>query len=152
MKEIKISEIIREWSHVWPLLARGVSSVHCSKMGYEMVVFLHCSSSIVKLVYDEEVEISGYIKSSVERESKYPRLAIRIPGHRNIWIFEDLINTLYIEPGFENKTLRVFKDGDSWCAVIGKSFTNIEASMSGWGATPEEAVKNLLKQEVTDGI
>jgi hypothetical protein len=36
----------------------------------------------------------------------------------------------------------LFMDGDAWCAV-GPDFVDLQQSPSGFGATPEEAVKAL---------
>jgi len=37
---------------------------------------------------------------------------------------------------------RVFKDGDSWCCLLGD---NIQEGVSGWGPTPEQACLDFDK-------
>jgi hypothetical protein len=40
--------------------------------------------------------------------------------------------------------IRIFKDGNRWCAVFG-DFADLHESESGWGDTPSEALDALLK-------
>jgi hypothetical protein len=40
---------------------------------------------------------------------------------------------------------RAFMDGDKWCAVR-PDFIDLQASVSGWGDTPEEARADLVRQ------
>lgn len=45
-------------------------------------------------------------------------------------------------------TYKVFKDGDSWCAIR-DDFVNLQVSPAGFGDTPVAAVDALLKEIVT---
>jgi len=45
--------------------------------------------------------------------------------------------------------IRVFRDGDAWCAVRRDGFTNIQECHCGFDATPDGAVRALLKDEST---
>lgn len=45
--------------------------------------------------------------------------------------------------GHGGPRVRTFKDGDAWCAVVGKGFTNIQECKAGFGATREEAIAQL---------
>lgn len=45
-------------------------------------------------------------------------------------------------PGWWNTELRVFPDGDEWCAV-GAGFENLQESPAGFGNTPQAAVDEL---------
>ena len=45
--------------------------------------------------------------------------------------------------------IRVFMDGDKWCALVG---LNLQHGVSGWGDTKEAAIADLAKimQELKD--
>ena len=43
--------------------------------------------------------------------------------------------------------IRVYRDGDAWCAVRRDGFTNIQECNAGFHATPDGAVRALLKEE-----
>lgn len=45
-------------------------------------------------------------------------------------------------PAHGGEKSRVFKDGNSWCAVM-PDFVDLQESLAGFGDTPEEARKNL---------
>lgn len=47
---------------------------------------------------------------------------------------------------FPKESIVCFLDGNKWCAVR-INFVNIQESISGWGGSPEEAIKDLLKEE-----
>lgn len=40
-------------------------------------------------------------------------------------------------------TVRVFKDGDAWCALYG---VNLQEGVAGFGATPDQATRNFDKR------
>jgi hypothetical protein len=46
---------------------------------------------------------------------------------------------------------RVFKDGDSWCAVWAPTFNCLADSDAGFGDTPLEALEDLVKTEARGG-
>lgn len=48
-------------------------------------------------------------------------------------------------------TMRVFKDGNAWCAVR-HDYVDLCVSSNGWGGSPEEARRNLLAQEALDKL
>ncbi len=43
--------------------------------------------------------------------------------------------------------LRLFMDGDSWCAVFDSNFINLQESSAGFGDTPLEAVSDLYAND-----
>lgn len=42
----------------------------------------------------------------------------------------------------------LFEDGDQWCCVRG-NFVDLQASLSGFGSTMQEAISNLIEVEGT---
>jgi hypothetical protein len=48
------------------------------------------------------------------------------------------------KPDWWNTEIRVFRDGNAWCAV-GAGFTNIQESDAGFGDTPQAAVDDLKR-------
>lgn len=45
--------------------------------------------------------------------------------------------------------IKITKDGDSWCALIGK---DLQDGTGGFGETPVKAVKNVMDAVVTDEL
>lgn len=48
----------------------------------------------------------------------------------------------------EMNRVRVYMDGDKWCAVYGPTFTNIQECPAGFGDTETEALAALVKDQV----
>lgn len=57
--------------------------------------------------------------------------------------FTNPTSSLGSRPSWWNTGIHVKKDGNAWCAHH-SDFTNLQESVSGWGESPGEAVKNLL--------
>lgn len=43
--------------------------------------------------------------------------------------------------------IRLYMDGNAWCAVRAEGFTDIQECPAGFGSTPTEAVTDLLRAE-----
>lgn len=53
-------------------------------------------------------------------------------------------------PKWWNTDIKVFLDGTAWCAN-NDDFVNLQESDAGFGDTPDEAVKDLIRQEEKEG-
>ena len=54
-----------------------------------------------------------------------------------------------VEPAWWNTDINVNKDGNAWCAFRDR-FTNLQENIAGFGDTPNEAVKELIKNELVE--
>jgi len=45
------------------------------------------------------------------------------------------------------ETIKIFLDGDQYCAVREATFINLQESDAGFGSSPEDAVRYLLEEE-----
>lgn len=51
------------------------------------------------------------------------------------------------KPVDKTSTIRVYMDGDKWCAIREKTFVDIVSSPIGFGSCPVKAINHLLSEE-----
>lgn len=99
---------------------------------------------LVSVANQDDERTDQYMVSDVEWLADHNRAAGYVPTHMPVVLLKpDTPDRDACEPD----EIRVFKDGNAWCAVRREGFTNIQECTAGFGDTPHEAVKKLLTEE-----